>query len=146
MFNLFRSRRAHRDRDPRIGYIERSALEVAAKLGDLMLEYPSAILDVSRLPLSKSNMKLALKVAWKLAPNADLRRFAEEAYLHLANFQDGVGDIPIEGNMPDNVEPTITFKLLDAWLPWAARAGKEAMALATEFNEFRHQQTGGGGP
>jgi hypothetical protein len=122
------------------GWIAKNAFNMALKLGDLMQAHPHAILDTSRLPLPKPAMKLALKITWKRAPNDETRRFAENAYLHLSNFQDGAGERPIDATLGDERDGRPAREILETWLPWAARSGTEVVELATELKEFTRRQ------
>jgi hypothetical protein len=122
------------------GWIAKNAFNMALKLGDLMQAHPHAILDTSRLPLPKPAMKLALKITWTRAPNDETRRFAESAYLHLSNFQDGAGDRPIDATLGEEGDARPAREILETWLPWAARSGTEVIALATELKEFTRRQ------
>jgi hypothetical protein len=121
-------------------WIAKNAFNMTLKLGDLMRAHPHAILDTSRLPLPKPAMKLALKMTWKRAPNDETRRFAETAFLHLSNFQDGAGDQPIDSRLGEEGDTRPASEILETWLPWAARSGTEVIALADEFKEFTQRQ------
>jgi hypothetical protein len=121
----------------RAGWIARNAFETTLKLRELIERHPTAILDVSHLPLPKPTMKLALKITWKRARSDKLRAFAESAYLHLSHFQDGLGERVVDGALPEDGDPERACEILGAWVPWAARVGRESAALAAEFDAFK---------
>src|SRR5258708_9086759 len=108
--------------------------------GDVRKGLRAAILDSAGLPLPKPAMKLAVKIPWTRAPNDETRRFAESAYLHLSNFQDGAGDRPIDATLGEEGDARPAREILETWLPWAARSGTEVIALATELKEFTRRQ------
>jgi hypothetical protein len=140
MFGWLKNRPQTPNGTPVHGWIAKNAFNMALKLGDLMRKHPHAILDTARLPLPKPAMKLALRIAWKRAPNDETRRFAETAYLHLSNFQDGAGDRPIDATLGEDGDPRPAREILETWLPWAARSGTEAITLAAELKEFTRRQ------
>jgi hypothetical protein len=59
-------------------------------LGQLMEQHPTALLDTARLPAPKQKMKAVIKEVWRQEPK--LRGVLTQAYLHLSQFQDGIGD------------------------------------------------------
>ena len=66
----------------------------------LLEKYPTAYMDEKWLPVPKDKMRLVLKAAWKMAPNAELRKYVEIGWTLLSMFQTGVGDIPVDGDIP----------------------------------------------
>jgi hypothetical protein len=66
----------------------------------LLEKYPTAYMDEKWLPVPKDQMRLVLKAAWKMAPNAELRKYVEIGWTLLSMFQTGVGDIPVDGDIP----------------------------------------------
>jgi hypothetical protein len=113
------------------------ARDAVAKLSELMERHPLAILDVSRLPLPKAEMKTALKLMWQIAPNEQLRNQMEVAYIHLASFQDGVGDVPLEPIVPPNSPPEKVAAILDPYILFAAQVQAETHALSQELRQFK---------
>jgi hypothetical protein len=122
------------------GWIAKNAFNAALKLNALMREYPHALLDTARLPLPKPAMKLALKITWQRALSDEGRRFAEDAYLHLSHFQDGVGDAPLDASLDGDEGGKSVRETLEAWLPWAARSGKDVVRLTAELKDFTGRQ------
>src|SRR5437660_6060230 len=64
--------------------------------GVMMERYPTAILDTSKLPLPKADMRRVFMDTWLAQTDEKMRTFLEIAYIHLSQFQDGVGDSPID--------------------------------------------------
>lgn len=118
------------------GVTRESAEDTVGKLSELMERHPLAILDVSRLPLPKAEMKAALKLMWQIAPNEQLRNPIEVAYIHLSNFQEGVGDRPLEPIVPPNSPPEKVAAILDPYMLFAARVQAETHALSQELRRF----------
>jgi hypothetical protein len=106
--------------------------DAVARLGDLTENYPLHVLDVSSLPMSKLEMKAALKEAWRVA-SPDQRRAIEVGYLHLANFQSGVGRTPISLALPNDM----SMSQLDATLAWMTKTSEEVERLSGEFEAFK---------
>ena len=121
----------------------RSALTVGAaydavvRYGAIMERQGTAILDASKLPLPKAEMKLALKAAWRAAPNANMRDAIERGYLNLAHFQEGVGDEPVDCEKPHGLNLARDAVILDAWLAWSKKIEAETAQLHEELNEFK---------
>lgn len=111
-------------------------LEVIGGFGALMERYPTAILDTSELPLPKSEMKRVFRRAWRKTTDERLRNFLQIAFVHLNEFQDGVGDLPIDCTLPPNPDPTKTLRILDPYLRFAPAMTKEAESLRAEFADF----------
>ena len=73
--------------------------------GVLMERYPTAILDTSKLPLPKADMKCLFTGAWLTQTDEKMWDFLEIAYVHLSQFQEGVGDEPIDCTLPSDPDP-----------------------------------------
>lgn len=117
------------------------AIDAVCKLGELMERNPLAILDIKRLPLSKAGMKTALKIAWQIAPNDDMRKAAEAGYLHLSQFQEGVGDTPIDPTLPPNCPPEEVPAILAPYLARSDQMKADADALMAEMAEFKRSMS-----
>jgi hypothetical protein len=63
--------------------------DLLGALGELMERYPTALLDMTRLPASKQKMKEVIKEVWREQPK--IRGALTQAYLGLSQFQDGIG-------------------------------------------------------
>ena len=59
------------------------------------------ILDISMLPLPKSQMKQVLKGLYAKEKRTDLQKYLENGFLYLSQFQEGVGDKLIDGKLLD---------------------------------------------
>ena len=112
--------------------------------GVLMERYPTAILDTSKLPLPKSDMKGLFTNAWLAQTDEKVRNFLEIAYVHLSQFQDGVGDNPIDCSLPSERDPAIRMAILEPYLRFSGAVTKEAETLRAEFEDFkrRHDDSG----
>lgn len=83
-------------------------------------------------------MKLVFKTAWMADSDTNKRNALELAFVGLSNFQDGVGDNPIDCKLPANADPTKVAEILAPWLSYSIRVNTEAAALLTEFQEFKN--------
>ncbi len=115
--------------------------EIVGAFGALMEHYPTAILDSSKLPVSKTQMKRVIKRGWTSTTEERMRNFLEITYVHLSQFQDGVGDEPIDCKLPTDPDPDKTFAILDPYLRFAPMMTKEADSLMAEFKNFKRSKT-----
>ena len=139
MFGWLTSKLKPRTSEQQAKLIAKAVPDIMARYGKLMEEYPLAVLDTSKLPLPKPEMKTLLKVAWRMAADDYMRDAVEAAYVHLSQFQDGVGDRPIEHKLPDEFDPKKVMAALDPWLAWSDKTMDELKQLAAEFIEFKRQ-------
>jgi hypothetical protein len=102
-----------------------------------MDRHPMAILDTSRLPLSKANMKLVFKIAWLDETDTRKRNVIELGYTQLSQFQDGVGDKPLDRMLPADADAKKSLAILDAYLKFSDASTKEAEILLMEFRDFK---------
>jgi hypothetical protein len=111
-------------------------IDAIGRLGELMEQYPSHVLDTSLLPMSKPQLKAALKQFWRAVSPAQ-RQALEVGYVSLANFQDGVGSKPISLALSD--DPTLSKALSqwDATIAWMKRISEEQKLLFAEFDTFK---------
>jgi hypothetical protein len=101
------------------------------------------IFPASYLPLPKSEMKIALKLAWMTYKEDKERNFILQAYSHLAQFRDDVGS-PIDPRLatgPDNT-PARTLEALGPYLAVFDKVTTETNALCIEFEGFIREQAG----
>jgi hypothetical protein len=141
MLNWFRRKAGFRS-----GTEERAAgvadpWSAVARLHELRLRDPLAILDLAHLPLAKPDVKRALELAWDLTTDESQRIAIEASYLYLGQFQPGVGAQPIEGNFPATSDPGQTAELLNHWAPWAERCEIERWTLWVEWNKFKRHES-----
>jgi hypothetical protein len=130
MFGWFKKRIAQAE-----GRSTAELFDAVGRLGELMENYPMHVLDVSSLPMPKPQMKTILKEAWRVA-TPDHRRAIELGYLHLANFQNGVGPTPISLSLGDD-DPINAMSRLDATLAWIKKTSAEVEALSGELDAFK---------
>ena len=114
-----------------------AALEVVARFGAMIEHQGTAILDTSKLPLPKSEMKVALRTAWRIAPNDRIRHAIEADYVYLAQFQDGVGDKPADCELTLRVDPAKDALTVDRWLAWSEEVNAEMAQLLAELDELK---------
>jgi hypothetical protein len=112
-------------------------MEAVADLGDLMQRFPCAILDSKLLPLPKDQMKEALKQAWLKARDEHIRNAVEVAFTSLCDFQEGVGEKPIERSLPPNCSPRQALAILEPYQALQEKISDEAAALLREFTAFK---------
>jgi hypothetical protein len=132
-----------------------SSAELLGKLGELMERYPTALLDTSRLPAPKQKMKAVIKEVWLREPA--LRGQLTHAYMHLSQFQDGIGDAVLDCVLPRDTVTTATAKDLDAlrqqaiemtgpkgenfrqWIMWSKVSISEMEILLQEWRTFERE-------
>jgi hypothetical protein len=114
--------------------------EALPRLRDLIRRHPFAICDASSLPLPKAEMKIALKVAWDLAACDTQRAEIEAGFLHLSQFQDGIGAEPIDGDFPATADPAETAALVNRWVPWSELCQDDKWSLWVELVAFKQQR------
>ena len=119
--------------------LTRAIPRVMSTYGALMTRYPQAILDTSKLPLPKAEMKLLLKQAWLLNDDPHMRNAVEIGYVGLSQFQDGVGETPIEPTLPVNSDPKVTLSNLGPYLSISGKVHQESAELLAEFTDFRRR-------
>ena len=107
--------------------------------GVLMERYPTAILDTSKLPLPKANMRRVLMEAWLAQTDQKTRAFLESAYVHLSQFQDGVGDKPIDYKLPSDADPEKKMAILEPYLRFSSAVTEEAESLRAELEDFKRK-------
>jgi hypothetical protein len=105
--------------------------------GALMEHYPTAILDTSRLPFPKADMKLLLKIAWLADPSG--REPIEYGYIHLAHFQDGIGDKPIDCNLPADGDLAKAIAVLGPYVAISEKTTQEMKLLLAEWQDFKRR-------
>lgn len=142
MLEWLRGRQAAPSASAAPGVTRESAEDTVGKLSELMERHPLAILDISWLPLPKAEMKKALRLLWQIAPNEQLRNQMEVAYIHLSNFQEGVGDIPLEPIVPPNSPLEKVAAILDPYMLFAAQVQAETHALSQELQQFERSVEG----
>jgi len=101
------------------------------------------IVDVSVLPLSKTNMKIFLKALYKNAPNEEQKECIEDYFKRLSFFQDGVGPKPIDqalirGDVIENLDANI--EIIDRWTAWQKVSFAEAEILMSEWKQFMQDE------
>ena len=108
--------------------------------GVLMERYPTAILDTSKLPLPKASMRRVLMDAWLAQTDQKTRTFLEIAYVHLSQFQDGVGDKPIDCKLPSDADPEKKMAILEPYLRFSSAVTEEAESLRAELEDFKRRK------
>lgn len=119
---------------------KQTAGDVIGAYGALLENYPSAILDISMLPASKTKMKVLLKALHAETTDAKFANHIEVAFMSLSNFQDGVGSVPIDrtlGAGTSKADMAADMKKLDKWLPWSKLSVAEMEILIAEWKRYK---------
>lgn len=115
-----------------------AAIDIVVRYGKVGETLGTAIVDASRLPVRKPEMKAALKLAWRFAEGDQrMRNWTEAGYALLANFQEGIGPEPIDCKVPPNADPPTVAAILTPWLEWSPKVQTEMTALVAEFEAFK---------
>ena len=109
--------------------------------GVLMERYPTAILDTSKLPLPKADMRRVFMDAWLAQTDEKMRTFLEIAYVHLSQFQDGVGDSSLDCKVPSDADPKKKMAVLEPYMRFSSAVTEEAESLRMEFGEFKRRKS-----
>ncbi len=104
--------------------------------GEIMEKWPLVIFPVSRLPLSKEEMKTALRLAWRIRKEPNLREFVELAYAHICQFRDDI-TAPIDPTLTKDATPQEAISILDPFLAIADKVEAERAELEAEFREYK---------
>jgi hypothetical protein len=110
--------------------------EVIEQYGELFEKYPRAYMDETWLPVPKDQMRLAFKVAWKLAPNAELRNWVEVGWTMLHMFQPGVGQTPVDCKASKDPRDKQALAQLERYLELANASKAEGERDVAEIDEF----------
>ena len=104
-----------------------------------MERYPTALLYAARLPASKQKMKEVIKEVWQERPKP--RGVLTQAYLHLSQFQDGIGDAVLDGKVSGagaaemhESDPIPAY--FEQWIMWSKVSTAEMEILAREWEQF----------
>jgi hypothetical protein len=108
---------------------------ILQKYGELIEKYPTAYVDETLLPVSKHQMKMVLKAAWKMAPNEQLRNHVEVGWTLLSMFQPNIGEVPIDCKISPNLLPE-DMAQLDRFLQIGKVAQAESEKDREELQEF----------
>ena len=114
--------------------------DVFEAYGALLERYPTAILDSSMLPMSKTKMKVMLKAQYAKALSLGMGNQFEVGFMFLSKFQDGVGPAPIDCTLSDG-DPLANMNAdqakLDKWLSWERLSLVESEVLMAEWKRFK---------
>jgi hypothetical protein len=113
--------------------------DILGKFGALMEKYPTAYIDETWLPASKDQMRLVFKAAWKMAPNAELRNHIDMACLFLSHFQPGIGPVPMDFKVPEDLSSE-SMAQLDRYVQLQKVALAEAEKDSAAMDEFINGQ------
>jgi hypothetical protein len=109
---------------------------VVPAYGEIIEKWPLVIFPASRLPLPKDEMKTALRLAWRIRKEPDLRQSVEVAYAHLCHFRDDIIS-PIDPTLTKDATPQETISILDPFLAIADKVEAERAQLNAEFQEYK---------
>jgi hypothetical protein len=116
-----------------------SDADLLGALGELMEQYPTALLDATRLPASKQKMKEVIREVWREQPK--MRGALTQAYLHLSQFQDGIGDaVVLDCKLPEQMTPAELLgpegENFRQWTVWSKVSLAEMEILKQEWENF----------
>ncbi len=114
---------------------------VLAELGKLMEQWPGEFVDASLLPLPKDELKVLLRDVWREIPDETARHSIEVAYLHLRNFQTGIGPTPTCFSLGPDASPSEAARTMQDWLDWMHRTKGEAERLAEELTMLKSRNS-----
>jgi hypothetical protein len=86
-------------------------------------------------------MRRVFMDAWLRQTDEKTRTFLEIAYVHLSQFQDGVGDNPIDCQIPSDADPKKKMAVLEPYLRFSSAVTEEAESLRVEFDEFKRRKS-----
>jgi hypothetical protein len=121
---------------------EKTVDEVLDQYSALLIKYPIEILDISMLPLPKSQMKLVLKGLYAKEKHTDFEKHFENWFLYLSKFQEGVGDKPIDAKLLDGVSKAdidANLATLERLSRWQRLQLAELDILSAEWKQFKEQ-------
>jgi hypothetical protein len=124
------------------GKKEKTALEIVGEFAALLEKYPAAIIDVSMLPTSKTQMKQILKGLYAKEKRADFQKYLEDGFLYLSQFQEGVGAEPVNGKLLDgDIQSTLGANraILERLVAWQKLQLAEMDILLAEWRQFRKE-------
>jgi hypothetical protein len=118
---------------------QKSNADLLGELGRLMEQYPTAFLDTAQLPASKQKLKDVIKEIWRQQPT--LRAALSQAYLHLSQFQNGIGDAVV---LDCKLSEDMTAAELSGpkgdnfrqWIEWSKISMAELETLRQEWENF----------
>lgn len=121
---------------------EQTVAEVLEQYQAVLMNYPIEILDVSMLPLPKSQMKKVLKGLYAKEKRTDFQKYLEDGFFYLSKFQEGVGAKPIDAKLSDGyVKEKLDNDLekLKRLALWQTLQLAELDVLSVEWKEFKTQ-------
>jgi hypothetical protein len=86
-------------------------------------------------------MKLVFKIAWLDETDTRARNVIEHGYIQLSQFQDGVGDKPLDLRLPADADAKTSLAIFDLYLRFSDAVTREAEALLMEFRDFKRRAT-----
>lgn len=113
-----------------------NAFDAVIRYGELMERQGTVIFDASVLPLPKAHMKQALMMVWKNTVDEHLKAVLGGGYVNLANFQEGVGNTPVDYNLPSGFDPVKDREYLNPYLKWSMKIAGDVNSLLSEWEEF----------
>jgi hypothetical protein len=121
---------------------EKTVGEVLEQYQAVLMKYPIEILDISMLPLPKIQMKQVLKGLYAKEKRIDFQKYLENGFFYLSQFQEGVGDKPIDAKLSDgDVKENLDADLakLERHSLWLKLQLAELDVLSVEWNQFKTQ-------
>jgi hypothetical protein len=132
MFEWFKERRERIAEDR----LKRDAPIILSRYQELLEKHPTAYMDETWLPVSKTQMKAILKAVWVSAKYDERRESIKIAWALLSKFQPGIGKVPISCTTPSYISYEEGLRILEPYMRIAKIAQAEDEANRTELLEF----------
>ena len=116
--------------------------DVISAYGELLEKYPLSIVDISMLPIPKTQMKVLLKGLYAKVHNKEQKTVFENGFMFPSQFQDGVGANPIDdptSMLPGDLEAVsdTDIERLGRWIAWKKLSLAEMEILLAEWKRFK---------
>jgi hypothetical protein len=134
MFGWLKRKRSERTAND---HLVEAVPTILSAYGELLTKHPTAIVDASWLPVSKKMMVEVFKIAWLSTSSSEARNWIEVGWAFLPNFQDGIGDVPITAEIPNDEPAEVTMARLGKYGLWAKLADAEGAIMQRDRDEFK---------
>jgi hypothetical protein len=121
----------------RLQRIRSTLNETIPALGELIEKYPGSMLDEKLLPMPKEDMKLALKMAIRIADSEAMKEHIATGYMLLSMFQPGIGPRQIQMIPPEDPFDKAAMAQFSKDTELFGKSSDEGSALLKEITEFR---------
>ena len=112
------------------------AIKAIDRYGELMECQGTAFIDVSKLPLPKTQMKMALMIGWKNTNDQRIKAAIEHGFVNLSHYQENIGSNSIDCVFSPNTDAVKDLLLNKRWLELSDASRIETDALSIEWQNF----------